>query len=78
MANVPGTLRSLIIQESYLEGKSKKTILQTSLKVFLEVTEVVRVLFTCDSIGRANLSRHSSVAVKLFWLLLTQDLELLA
>lgn len=78
MANVPATLISLTTQESYLQGKSKKPILQTSLKVFLEVTEVVRVLFTCDSTGRANLSRHRSAAVKLYWLLLTQDLELLA
>lgn len=78
MANVRGTLRSLITQESYLQGKSKKPISQTSLEVFPEVTEVVRVLFTCDNTGRANLSRHSSAAVKLYWLLLTQDLELLA
>lgn len=78
MANVQGTLRSLITQESYLQGKSKKPILQVPLKVFLEVTEVVRVWFTCDSSGRAYLSRHSSAAVKLHLLLLTQDLELLA
>lgn len=62
MANVWGTLRSLITQQSYLQGKSKKPILQISLKVFLEVTEAVRVLFTFDSTGKANLSRRSSAA----------------
>lgn len=54
---------SWITRRSYLQSQSKKPILQTSLKVFLEVTEFVRVLFPCDSSGRANLSSHSSAVV---------------
>lgn len=56
MSSVKGTCRSLITQEVYLQGKSKKNppILSVSLKLFLEVTEVVTVLFTLDSAGTAN------------------------
>jgi len=65
MVNVQGSFRSLIAQESYLQGKSKKPILQFSLNVFLEVTEVVRVSSNCGSAERANVSRHSSSVMKL-------------